>query len=169
MLTEVASLNTNSEGHAAYANTVDDNNIFFHAIKGDDNGSFLNRFPFSHIYYTEEIDMGSEVVERTDIFTDRSLYRPGQTVYFKAILSRSADGVAAVLTDKQVEFILRDANSRELSKQLLKSNEFGSVSGEFVLPQGLLPGSFIIESERVVSVSMWRSISDQRLRLLLTR
>lgn len=147
VLTEVASLNTNSEGHAAYANTVDDNNIFFHAIKGDDNGSFLNRFPFSHIYYTEEIDMGSEVVERTDIFTDRSLYRPGQTVYFKAILSRSADGVAAVLTDKQVEFILRDANSRELSKQLLKSNEFGSVSGEFVLPQGLLPGSFIIESE----------------------
>jgi uncharacterized protein YfaS (alpha-2-macroglobulin family) len=148
VLTEVASLNTNSEGHAAYANTVDDNNIFFHAIKGDDNGSFLNRFPFSHIYYTEEIDMGSEVVERTDIFTDRSLYRPGQTVYFKAILSRSADGVAAVLTDKQVEFILRDANSRELSKQLLKSNEFGSVSGEFVLPQGLLPGSFIIESEK---------------------
>ncbi|WP_053826793.1 alpha-2-macroglobulin family protein [Lascolabacillus massiliensis] len=148
VLTEVASLNTNSEGHAAYANTADDNNIFFHAIKGDDNGSFLNRFPFSHIYYTEEIDMGSEVVERTDIFTDRSLYRPGQTVYFKAILSRSADGVAAVLTDKQVEFILRDANSRELSKQLLKSNEFGSVSGEFVLPQGLLPGSFIIESEK---------------------
>src|SRR5690554_6419498 len=71
VLTEVALLNTNSEGHAAYANTADDNNIFFHAIKGDDNGSFMNRFPFSYIYYTDEIDKSSEVVERIDIFTDR--------------------------------------------------------------------------------------------------
>ena len=149
VLTEVESLNTNSEGHAVYNKSIPNNDVFYHAVKGNDSGSLLNRLPYSYYNYTDT-DSGTEsrVVEQTDIFTDRSLYRPGQTVYYKAILSQSVDGVSSVLTDKTVEFVLRDANNREISKQLLKSNDFGSVTGEFILPQGLLPGNFRIESEK---------------------
>lgn len=153
VLTEVETLTTSSEGHAIYNKDIPNNDVFFHAVKGNDSGSLLNRLPFSYFDYkgsvfTNGTDTDNPVVEQTDVFTDRSLYRPGQTVYFKAILSQSKDNVSTVLTDKTVEFILRDANNREISKQLLKSNDFGSVTGEFVLPQGLLPGSFRIESEK---------------------
>lgn len=151
VLTAVETLTTNSDGYAVYNKNIPNNDVFYHAVKGKDNGSILNRLPFSYSDYTSTVSAtgtDKQVVEQIDIFTDRSLYRPGQTVYYKAILSQSEDNVTSVLANKTTEFILRDANNREVSKQLLKSNDFGSVTGEFILPQGLLPGRFMIESEK---------------------
>ncbi|MDD4778517.1 MAG: alpha-2-macroglobulin family protein [Fermentimonas sp.] len=149
VLTEVVTLKTNSEGYALYNKDIPNYDVFYHAVKGKDSGSLLSRLPFAYFNYTDA-DSGTDsgVFQQTDIFTDRSLYRPGQMVYYKAILSESADGVSSVLANRTAEFVLFDANNREISKQSLKSNEFGSVTGEFILPQGLLPGNFRIESEK---------------------
>jgi len=76
------------------------------------------------------------------VFVDRNIYRPGQTVYFKAIASGDNFKVGA---NKNVEVTLYDVNDEAVAEMQLKTNEFGSVSGEFILPQSGLLGQYHIE------------------------
>ena len=78
-----------------------------------------------------------------EFFTDRAIYRPGQTVYFKALLLKNnAEGIPNILPNENIEVVFKDANYQEISKINLKSNEYGSVNGSFVIPTGKLNGSF---------------------------
>ena len=138
-------LSTNDLGLAVYNKNIPNNNVFFQAVAGNDSASTLTRLPWGYSYQDNEDR--KQTTERVNIFIDRSLYRPGQTVFFKAIATSTKEDKSQVLANKSIEFILRDANSQEVSKQALKTNEFGSVSGEFVLPQGLLSGNFSIQNE----------------------
>lgn len=142
-LTLEQTIPVNNLGLAFYQKDVPNFDLFFHAVAGNDTGALLTRIPSAYYYTSTAAETPKE---QTAIFTDRSLYRPGQVVHFKAIASRTAHNKTTVVTSKPLEFVLRDANHREISKQTLKSNEFGSVAGEFVLPQGLLTGTFSIES-----------------------
>ncbi|MGV0923610.1 alpha-2-macroglobulin family protein [Empedobacter tilapiae] len=78
------------------------------------------------------------------IFTDRAIYRPGQTVYFKGIYYLSKDKTRNVIPNSKLTIGLYDVNNKELSKVDLKTNEFGSVNGSFVLPSSALTGNFSI-------------------------
>ncbi len=82
-------------------------------------------------------DVGTQVV----IFTDRALYRPGQTVYLKGIALTSDGQAGHVLVDERVRVTFRDANGQEIGTDLYTTNEFGSFSGAFVAPQGRLNGT----------------------------
>ncbi|MPL55299.1 hypothetical protein SDC9_00770 [bioreactor metagenome] len=86
-------------------------------------------------------------VEQAQIFLDRAIYRPGQTVYFKVIGSAlSSETNKEKVTPKvKLNIILKDTNGEEISTQTLTTNEFGSVNGSFTLPQGKLNGQFTIE------------------------
>lgn len=117
--------------------------LFYQIAYETDADNFLTPLPYSYYQYSE-INPNPEARKSVAIFTDRSLYRPGQTVYFKAIAGNTFNDKSQVVSDKSLEFTLRDTNGRELSKQTLKTNEFGSVAGEFVLPQGILTGNFSI-------------------------
>lgn len=139
----VQSIITNESGLAVYEKKIPNNDVFYHAVSGEDRGSVLNRLPSTFYAYSTENDA---VREEVTLFTDRSIYRPGQTVYFKAIYYRSSAMEQSVIPGKAIELVLRDANRREISKQTITTNEFGSVAGEFVVPQGVLPGSFMIET-----------------------
>ncbi len=78
-----------------------------------------------------------------EFFTDRSLYRPGQVVYYKAILLKNdKNQIPSILPGKVVEITFRDANYQEISKQTLTSNDFGSMNGSFTIPLGKLNGMF---------------------------
>ncbi len=136
-------VHTNDLGLAEYmATQKDDNgNLYYQVATDKDTGSFLSQMPYSYYSYYDR-EPGTH--ENLTIFTDRSLYRPGQTVFFKAISTTTKDDKSEIVPNKSLEFILRDANYQEIAKQTLVTNEFGSVSGEFVLPQGLLSGSFVI-------------------------
>ncbi|WP_417889888.1 alpha-2-macroglobulin family protein [Xanthomarina gelatinilytica] len=79
------------------------------------------------------------------IFTDRSIYRPGQTVYFKGIAIKIEDGKSEVIPNELFYLELYDTNNDLISELELKSNEFGSVSGEFILPNSGLNGNYSIE------------------------
>ena len=140
-LTLDQSITTNELGLAVYDKKIPNNDVFYHAVSGNDKGSTLSRLPSPYYSYS---DRNNEPREMTNIFTDRSLYRPGQTVYFKAIQVRAGAVEQSVIAGKSIELVLRDANRREISKQTITTNEFGSVAGEFVLPQGVLPGHFTI-------------------------
>ncbi|MDR3226849.1 MAG: carboxypeptidase-like regulatory domain-containing protein, partial [Prevotellaceae bacterium] len=85
--------------------------------------------------------------ERTVFFLDRAIYRPGQTVYFKGIRLNNADNKYTISPDKKETIILRDVNQQEISKINVVSNEFGTFSGSFVLPQSTLGGTFTIKSD----------------------
>lgn len=85
-------------------------------------------------------------VNRLFLFSDRMVYRPGQSILFKGVLLQSNGKVARVLQNEVVEVSLRDANGREVQKLSLRTNEFGSVSGRFNIPHGLLTGSYMLQS-----------------------
>jgi hypothetical protein len=80
------------------------------------------------------------------IFTDRSIYRPGQTVYFKGLMV-TRDFMTRknkILGQHLAKIYLQDVNGQKIDSLILKSNEFGSVHGSFHLPLGLLNGEFSI-------------------------
>jgi Bacterial Alpha-2-macroglobulin MG10 domain/Alpha-2-macroglobulin family/MG2 domain len=82
----------------------------------------------------------------TFLFTDRSIYRPGQTVYFKGIVLKNEKdaGKSTVVPGFITKIILRDANYQKAKDVKLITNEYGSYSGSFKLPEGILNGNFSI-------------------------
>jgi hypothetical protein len=80
-------------------------------------------------------------------FTDRSIYRPGQTLYFKAIgLTADAQtGKAKLYKPAMVEVILRNANYEQVASAKFTPNEFASINGNFLLPSSGLTGTFQLE------------------------
>jgi len=83
---------------------------------------------------------------RLNLFTDRSLYRPGQTVYFKGIAYYSNSTLQKIIAGSNYEVALCDVNGQKVSTKKLKTNEFGSFQGSFVLPEGGLNGEYQIQS-----------------------
>ena len=82
------------------------------------------------------------------LFTDRAIYRPGQTVYFKGILvERRGDGSTRLLTNEKQDVELQDPNSDTVQELSFTTNEFGSFNGSFVLPTGLLNGNFTLRAD----------------------
>ena len=82
------------------------------------------------------------------LFTDRTLYRPGQTVSFKGIAYVRDVAKPRVVADREVTVRLVDANGQDVGKKLFRTNAFGSISGEFTLPQATRSGVFRLLTDR---------------------
>lgn len=80
--------------------------------------------------------------EVLDLFTDRSIYRPGQTVYVSGLAYGQDKDSTHVLVGKNYTLSLYDASHNEVGKLEVRTNEFGSFSGQFVLPAPCLSGRF---------------------------
>jgi len=109
-------------------------------IKKDKDEIVLNH-RYSYYQKNDEPDN----TERGFLFTDRSIYRPGQTIYFKGILVSKKNNVTQVIADKKIWINFLDANGNEIEKKQAKTNNFGSVSGSFQIPTGLKTGQFTIQ------------------------
>lgn len=94
-------------------------------------------------------DEPEKATVHTFLFTDRALYRPGQTVYFKGIVVESAaDGKTnRVLADRQSEVTFYDANGQKVTSLQLTTNEYGSFAGKFTAPESGLTGQMYIGAE----------------------
>ncbi|WP_282147625.1 alpha-2-macroglobulin family protein [Algibacter lectus] len=79
------------------------------------------------------------------LFTDRSIYRPSQTVYFKAIAIKRENNKSEVLENQNVLVYLYNVNGEKVKELQLKTNDFGSVAGDFILPNSGLNGAYYIE------------------------
>ncbi len=84
---------------------------------------------------------------KTFIFTDRSIYRPGQTVFFKGIMIDTDGDSNDLLPDKTTTVRFYDANYQEVKKLELVTNEYGSFSGSFIAPSSGLTGQMRIQNE----------------------
>ncbi len=111
-------------------------------------GYYLNQ---SH---TSE-DTNNQTRYNTFLFTDRSIYRPGQIVYFKGIMmSSTGKEDFKVLPNKSTFVRLIDVNGQEVKMQSFKTNEYGSFSGEFVLPTSGLTGIYNLQTDNYQSTSI---------------
>lgn len=72
------------------------------------------------------------------LFTDRAIYRPGQKVHATAVSYIVKKGLDASVPGKSMElkFILRDANWKQVAEQKATTDEYGTASVDFELPQG---------------------------------
>ena len=80
------------------------------------------------------------------LFTDRSIYRPGQTVHASAISYIVKKGLDASVPGKSMElnFILRDANWKQVAEQKVTTDEYGTASVDFELPKEGKTGQYSI-------------------------
>lgn len=101
----------------------------------------------SRYYYASEKDNNFSSSHQISFFTDRAIYRPGQKVYFKAILYQTNKEKSTLTKNQKVTFKLYNPNNEVVSTLELVSNNYGSAFGEFILPQGGLTGSYHIESD----------------------
>lgn len=86
---------------------------------------------------------------KIDLFTDRSIYRPGQEVHFKGILYLKEKEGNSVLENKSFQVILEDDNGDELNKIVVTTNKLGAFSGTFLLPKSIATGEFSIALEEL--------------------
>ncbi len=80
--------------------------------------------------------------EQTLFFTDRAIYRPGQTVQYKGIclsVNREQDDYK-LLTGRTLTVVFSDRNGKEIAKQPQQCNDYGSFAGSFVAPRDRLMG-----------------------------
>ena len=77
------------------------------------------------------------------IYRDRGAYNPGDTLKFKTVVSKgNLIDRLAVVPDLKLTAVLENAEGKEVSRIKLKTNDFGSASGEFALPVGERNGLF---------------------------
>ncbi len=108
---------------------------------------FINE-QLTHYRY-RNIEEEKKAQTTTFLFLDRSLYRPGQTVYFKGIVLSQTTALkkATVLENYTTTIFLEDANGEQIDSLKVITNEFGSFSGRFQLPAYGLTGSFSLQTK----------------------
>ncbi|WP_029904362.1 alpha-2-macroglobulin [Prevotella sp. 10(H)] len=99
-----------------------------------------NLQPQDYRWIRQEMDTDAE--DAISLFTDRSIYRPGQTAYFKAIV---LDSNSKPKANEEYTVQLFNTNGEVVDEKDIITNEFGSISGEFILPQTGLLGGYRIE------------------------
>ena len=91
-------------------------------------------------------DSDDEPAGKTVLFTDRQIYRPGQTIYFKALQLQASKRKISIVPNKELEVSFKDVNNKVVSSVKLKTNEFGTASGSFIIPQNMLDGEVTLET-----------------------
>lgn len=135
---------TDGEG-IAYIPTAGVKNLNMLKVVSRQGDTWLKDARFYSYYYDRS---DQEIRPEVTFFTDRGIYRPGQTVYYKALMTQAdGEGRNHLLTQRQLTVELHDANGNEIAEQQLTTNEFGSVQGLFVIPRGLLNGTMWIKTE----------------------
>ena len=104
-----------------------------------------DRTPEIAASYQPSFDDTQSTTFHYQLFTDRAIYRPGQTVHVSGIVYTQQGDDTQVQANSSVEISLFDANYRKQGTQQVKSNALGSFDADFELPQGLLPGQFRLE------------------------
>lgn len=119
------------------------NDNFYLVFKSKDDQLFTENYFSTYSYPENE----PQTYTQTHFFTDRSIYRPGQTIYFKGIvLERKAEDVK-IKSKFNTEVTLYDTNGQVVSRQNLTTNNFGSFAGSFTAPQNVLTGQMNIRCE----------------------
>ncbi|HET9505303.1 MAG TPA: MG2 domain-containing protein [Hymenobacter sp.] len=97
--------------------------------------------------YPNHLDKDTSPARRTFLFTDRAIYRPGQTVYFKGLITQSQGSKNSLLTGQSVSVRLLDVNGQTAQTLTFTTSDYGSFNGSLVLPTGLLNGQMTLQTD----------------------
>lgn len=133
---------SDKNGHVKikYGNKRDRN--YYYQVKFKAEELFTNDNFYSYQYNGYE----NKNTRKSFLFTDRSIYRPGQTVFFKGIIvgSDATGKKNSALANIKSTITLFDANHQKAAVLNLVTNEYGSYNGSFTLPMGGMNGQFYI-------------------------
>lgn len=119
--------------------TTNDGTIAY-AEKGNDNG-----MPCKNIYNGYSCGSASTQDYHTNIYTDRAIYRPGQTVHVAIICHSLTDGKESkAIEGKKTTLRLSNANYKEIAKATVTTDAYGTATADFTLPEDERNGRFSI-------------------------
>lgn len=129
-------MKTNSKGEVTYQGK---RSFYVYASYGNDVYRPYANIWASASYYKRNAS------ERIDFFTDRSIYRPGQTVQVAVTATmRKSATEAEVIAGRTLTLKLRDANWKTIKEQQITTNKYGTAHTQFVLPTTGLTGNYTI-------------------------
>jgi 5-hydroxyisourate hydrolase-like protein (transthyretin family) len=99
---------------------------------------YYNSNSSNYLYYR---NYQPSMSRKVFLFTDRAIYRPGQTIYYKGIMLNSDGEKNELSVNSKTSVILYDVNHQKVATHDVTTNEFGSFSGSFEIPRGLLNGN----------------------------
>lgn len=139
---------TDANGYAVVTTAQDNYSSYVHLDIRTKNDRLIteNKNAPAFYLYNEE-SSGNKPIYSTSLllFTDRSIYRPGQTVYFKGIVYNTEEkNVYSVVKNSSIRIYFYDAHNKETGSLDLVTNEFGSIQGTFTAPVGSLTGRMSI-------------------------
>ena len=131
---------TDESGIAEIAFEGKRNYVYVELSKGEDNA-----FDRESLGWRAYYDNNDKLLEHINVYTDRSIYRPGQMVYVGGIVfTKSHDQAPTAEAGKEYNLTLFDVNGQELAKHTLKTDEFGTLKDSLQLPESGLPGHYHI-------------------------
>ena len=103
---------------------------------------------FQNELYSSAVET-KEKEQNIHLITDRSVYRPGQVVYFKGIVYEKNNTIpqSSVLENRKIIVTVQDMQSTIIVKKEYKTGDFGSFDGQFTIPEHILPGMVSIHTE----------------------
>lgn len=137
--TKLADYQSDNNGKVSISNVKGNNSFFVNLRSGDDallSGKYMN--------VPHPSSRNSETYSTT-FFTDRAIYRPGQTVYFKGVVVRHQGDYKALTEGFKETVRFRDANYEEIKSLSFTTDEYGSFIGSFVIPTDRLNGVFRLD------------------------
>ncbi|MCX8062657.1 MAG: MG2 domain-containing protein, partial [Anaerolineales bacterium] len=96
------------------------------------------------------------------LYTDRPIYRPGQTVYLRAIVRQAFNARYTLPEIASLPLRLLNPNGQEIATLSLPISEFGTASGEFSLPSDAQPGTYSIDSPLAEYQSVYFEVATYR-------
>lgn len=132
-----------TDGNGCVTVDINDENLSYINVRTP--GNDFMPVSYSYNYYRGMMSVsesGKKEVERTTIFTDRSIYRPGQKVHVSGVKYVQCGDSVSVVSGSNIKLVLTDSNGRKVSEKSVTTDNFGVYSSEFVLPREALPGNF---------------------------
>lgn len=159
--TAVKTLATDTNGFAAFPlNNSNYRVLSIQVVHGKETALFGNT------YINAKTKKQAERIRyQTFFFLDRSIYRPGQVVFFKGIVVEHDGKESKPATRESVNTILRNTNDEKIAELDFETNEYGSFSGEFVLPSSGLNGQYRLEvngSSNLINDSHYFSVEEYK-------
>lgn len=124
-----------TDAKGLYCHQGGNNSSFFVIVKSVN--SQLGTSMYAYNYNTVK-------TANTKLITDRTIYRPGQTIYFKGITYSGKDNDFQVEKGLSIKLTVKDASYQEIYTNTYLTNEFGSFDGSFQLPKTTSLGNFQI-------------------------
>ncbi|MFV8355287.1 carboxypeptidase-like regulatory domain-containing protein [Flavobacterium sp. XS1P32] len=154
---------TDKNGAATYLKENNNRNYLPIEFTTENDSLLLNNH-YSNYYNDYATQEYQKAKGKVEFYLDRAIYRPGQTVYYKGIAFLKEQDKTSIVAKTTFKITIKDTNGSVFKEFDVLTNEYGSFSGEFLLPKNGLTGSFRMTADEPVDYetdSIYDKIKDE--------